>query len=75
MTDRADLEIILASHFPLVTVCTHEEQRTVDYDSGTSKRLLGTLLTWMAENTKPVFMAEDIERLRIWARDRTVSAG
>lgn len=29
---------------------------TGDYDSGTSQRLLATLLTWMAENRKPVFM-------------------
>ncbi len=37
-----------------------------DYDSGTSKRVLGTMLTWMAENTQPVFMvatANDIEAL------------
>ena len=27
-----------------------------DYDSGTSRRVLGTLLTWMAERKKPVFM-------------------
>jgi hypothetical protein len=35
-------------------------------DSGTSKRVLGTLLTWMAENTTPVFVvatANDIEAL------------
>lgn len=29
---------------------------TGDYDSGTSQRLLATLLTWMAENTSPVFI-------------------
>lgn len=29
---------------------------TGDYDSGTSQRLLATLLTWMAENKKPVFI-------------------
>ncbi len=29
---------------------------TGDYDSGTSQRLLATLLTWMADNTKPVFI-------------------
>ncbi len=27
-----------------------------DYDSGTSKRVLGTLLTWMAERKAPVFI-------------------
>ena len=27
-----------------------------DNDDGTSQRLLGTMLTWMAENSKPVFM-------------------
>lgn len=35
-------------------------------DGGTSKRVLGTLLTWMAEKKAPVFMvatANDIERL------------
>ncbi len=39
---------------------------TGDYDSGTSRRLLGTLLTWMAERRKPVFMvatANDISQL------------
>ncbi|MGD8514193.1 MAG: AAA family ATPase [Granulosicoccaceae bacterium] len=37
-----------------------------DNDGGTSRRMLGTLLTWMAEKTAPVFMvatANDIERL------------
>ncbi len=39
---------------------------TGDYDSGTSQRLLATLLTWMADNTKPVFIvatANDISAL------------
>lgn len=27
-----------------------------DYDSGTSRRILGSLLTWMAERTAPVFI-------------------
>ncbi|MCH8543935.1 MAG: AAA family ATPase [Alcanivorax sp.] len=37
-----------------------------DNDGGTSRRVLGTLLTWMAERKAPVFMvatANDIERL------------
>ena len=37
-----------------------------DYDSGTSKRVLGTLLTWMAENDTPVFIvatANDVTAL------------
>ncbi len=37
-----------------------------DGDSGTSRRVLGTLLTWMAENDAPVFLvatANDIESL------------
>lgn len=29
---------------------------TGDHDNGTSRRVLGTLLTWMAENKKPVFI-------------------
>ncbi|NVJ49236.1 MAG: AAA family ATPase [Gammaproteobacteria bacterium] len=39
---------------------------TQDHDGGTSQRVLGTLLTWMAENDKPVFVvstANDISRL------------
>lgn len=39
---------------------------TGDSDSGTSRRVLGTLLTWMAENDAPVFVvatANDIEAL------------
>lgn len=39
---------------------------TQDNDGGTSQRVLGTLLTWMAENKKPVFVvstANDISRL------------
>lgn len=39
---------------------------TGDYDSGTSQRLLATMLTWMAENTRPVFVvatANNIEAL------------
>ena len=46
MTDRADLEIILASHFPLVTVCTHEEQRTVDLFRMLARRLNFPLSCW-----------------------------
>ena len=37
-----------------------------DNDGGTSRRVLGTLLTWMAEHKAPVFLvatANDIERL------------
>jgi SpoVK/Ycf46/Vps4 family AAA+-type ATPase len=37
-----------------------------DYDSGTSRRILGNLLTWMAERTAPVFIvatANVIEQL------------
>ena len=37
-----------------------------DNDGGTSRRMLGTLLTWMAEKKSPVFIvatANDIERL------------
>lgn len=39
---------------------------TDDNDNGTSKRLLGTLLTWMAERSKPVFIvgtSNDISRM------------
>ena len=39
---------------------------TGDYDSGTSKRVLGSLLTWMAERNASVFMvatANDIQSL------------
>ncbi len=39
---------------------------TGDYDSGTSRRVLGTLLTWMAENKSSVFVvatANDIQSL------------
>lgn len=39
---------------------------TGDYDSGTSQRVLATLLTWMAENRNPVFIvatANDIKSL------------
>ncbi len=37
-----------------------------EHDGGTSQRVLGTLLTWMAENEKPVFIvstSNDINRL------------
>lgn len=39
---------------------------TGDSDNATSQRVLGTLLTWMAENTKPVFIvatSNDISKL------------
>ena len=39
---------------------------TGDNDNGVSQRILGTLLTWMAENTKPVFIvatSNDISKL------------
>jgi SpoVK/Ycf46/Vps4 family AAA+-type ATPase len=34
-----------------------------DYDSGTSKRVLGTLLTWLAERDQPVFMVATANRI------------
>jgi SpoVK/Ycf46/Vps4 family AAA+-type ATPase len=37
-----------------------------EHDSGTSQRILGTLLTWMAENNSPVFIvatSNDIQQL------------
>ena len=39
---------------------------TSEHDDGVSQRILGTLLTWMAENSKPVFIvatSNDIQRL------------
>ena len=39
---------------------------TGDNDNATSQRILGTLLTWMAENTKPVFIvatSNDISKM------------
>ena len=34
-----------------------------DYDSGTSQRILGSLLTWMAENEKPVFIVATANKI------------
>jgi SpoVK/Ycf46/Vps4 family AAA+-type ATPase len=34
-----------------------------DYDSGTSKRVLGTLLTWLAERVQPVFLVATANRI------------
>jgi SpoVK/Ycf46/Vps4 family AAA+-type ATPase len=34
-----------------------------DYDSGTSKRVLGTLLTWLAERDAPVFLVATANRI------------
>jgi len=34
-----------------------------DYDSGTSKRVLGTLLTWLAERKQPVFLVATANRI------------
>jgi len=34
-----------------------------DYDSGTSKRVLGTLLTWLAERDQPVFLVATANRI------------
>ena len=53
---------------PCVLSCDEIEKgiSTGGYDSGTSKRLLGTLLTWMAENDKQVFIvatANDVTAL------------
>jgi len=53
---------------PCVLWCDEIEKgiSTGDYDSGTSKRLLGTLLTWMAENDRRVFIvatANDVTAL------------
>ncbi len=43
---------------PCVLWCDEIEKgiATGDNDNGTSKRVLGTLLTWMAENEQPVFV-------------------
>ena len=53
---------------PCVRWCDEIEKgiATGDYDNGTSKRSLGTLLTWMAENDRPVFIvatANDVSAL------------
>ena len=53
---------------PCVLWCDEIEKgiSTGDYDSGTSRRLLATLLTWMAENDKRVFIvatANDVTAL------------
>ena len=53
---------------PCVLWCDEIEKgiSSGDYDSGTSKRVLGTLLTWMAENDAPVFIvatANDVTAL------------
>ncbi len=53
---------------PCVLWCDEIEKgiSTGDYDSGTSKRVLGTLLTWMAANDKQVFIvatANDVTAL------------
>lgn len=53
---------------PCVLWCDEIEKgiSTGDYDSGTSRRLLATLLTWMAENEKRVFIvatANDVTAL------------
>ena len=34
-----------------------------DYDSGTSKRVLGSLLTWLAERDQPVFLVATANRI------------
>jgi len=34
-----------------------------EYDSGTSKRVLGTLLTWLAERDQPVFLVATANRI------------
>lgn len=34
-----------------------------DYDSGTSQRILGTMLTWMAENEKSVFIVATANKI------------
>lgn len=53
---------------PCVLWCDEIEKgiATGDSDNGTSKRVLGTLLTWMAENEHPVFIvatANDVSNL------------
>jgi len=53
---------------PCVLWCDEIEKgiSTGDYDSGTSKRVLGTLLTWMAESDRRVFIvatANDVTAL------------
>ena len=69
-TERNLREALLTAQTmaPCVLWCDEIEKgiATGDYDSGTSKRLLGTLLTWMAENDKPVFIvatANDVSAL------------
>ncbi len=36
---------------------------TGDYDSGTSQRILGTLLTWMSENDKAIFIVATANKI------------
>ncbi|MFM6369380.1 MAG: AAA family ATPase, partial [Dolichospermum sp.] len=37
----------------------------VDGDSGTSRRVFGTLITWMQEKTSPVFMVATANNVQI----------
>ncbi|MGE0482659.1 MAG: AAA family ATPase [Gammaproteobacteria bacterium] len=46
MTERADLEILLASHYPLVTVTTFEEERTVEMFKDIARRRDSSLGCW-----------------------------
>ena len=66
MSDRADLEIILKSHFPLITVSTYEEQRTVELFKEIAARLGIPLSSWTVTDGlnsavgESIFLAEEL---------------
>lgn len=64
MNDQHDLELILRSHFPIITIETHEAPLHADQVIDELRR------------TKPlsIVMAEKISALRNWAQQRTVPA-
>ncbi|MCP5199528.1 MAG: AAA family ATPase [Gammaproteobacteria bacterium] len=66
MTERADLEILLASHYPLVTVTTFEEARTVDLFKDIARRRELPLGCWTVSDGlrgiagPPLFTADSL---------------
>ena len=62
MNDQHDLELILKSHFPIVTIETHEEHRAVDLLKKAAGTLGKELLQWtITDGLHPLTLTNQLE--------------
>lgn len=78
MTERSDLELLLASHYPLLTIATFEEERTLELFRTIATRGERTLACWTVSDGlrglagPPLFNADS---LRLAGHDTALDSG